>query len=696
MTVKDFLENPITAQIVKSSLGQKVTLPSEGFVAGGSVANMLLSLYHKGTPWLFQINDIDIFQPIDSTEYESGYAYDGEGENMLVGNINLGMSIQMDEGYGHVFVERDGTYYKVLDTERDGLFNYVKCFVNHGNSHGGQIRYTPEPPQEDPERPMFPVSQNLTNMPNIDPDNDIILRGFDLNCCQAGIDLKNGKLHYTESFEKFLKSKQVLVDIPYTPFHTAIRLVKKMSMYGDFCYCDMDYEMRYLKQALRSDESCRFFGKETYDKFVDNKECHEYFKVTMVDVKNMPYDYRKKYFPNYNPNKNTGNGLFGYDDDPNVEGRELWTYQFKKEYKDIPYEFNYMWELKKIWDYKYRFMKKSHQNKIDLVMNFNKEESKPKAGKIQNLFYTLQHQGGPEYSFPFQCLVANDKYYDCDFTMEHLKEINDFVREHRMLSGMLSRTNNIQEQYNNVKMLKALSNKEGQWIIGTLETLGREESIQGREITKEWVQSLIEKEKLRMSKPLVEAYNLDNFKYSKYVTELTTPLQLKREGDMMGHCVGGYSYSIEKGESRIFHIEVDGIGSTLEIGLKKWNDYLFDFDTEDNRKKFEEEERKPKQCFKVNQHYGRYPIKKGNQIPTNRNRGIAFKLIHFLYKQELSDQQYKDMFKLEDVRRSRTTPTKKKNIWWKYLKDSHAGKNSLRKSKKNTGIFNDVFNDIGF
>ena len=110
MTVKDFLENPITAQIVKSSLGQKVTLPSEGFVAGGSVANMLLSLYHKGTPWSFQVNDIDIFQPVDSTEYESGYAYDGEGENLLFGHINLGMSIQMDEGYGHVFVEQLKNY----------------------------------------------------------------------------------------------------------------------------------------------------------------------------------------------------------------------------------------------------------------------------------------------------------------------------------------------------------------------------------------------------------------------------------------------------------------------------------------------------------------------------------------------------------------------------------------------------------
>lgn len=696
MTVKDFLENPITAQIVKSSLGQRVTLPSEGFVAGGSVANMLLSLYHKGTPWMFDINDVDIFQPIDSKTVENGYLYDGEGENMLVGDIHLGLSVQMDEGYGHVYVERDGTYYKVLDTERDGLINYVKCFVNHGNSHGGSVRYTPEPPQDNPEQTMFPVTQNLVDMPNIDPDNDVILRGFDLNCCQAGIDLKNGKLHYTESFEKFLKSKQVLVDIPYTPFHTAVRLVKKLSMYGDFCYCDLDYEMNYLYQATRSDESCMFFGKENYDKFINHHEfLDEYIEIKSVDIKNMPFEYRKKYFPNsFKPNNFLNKfGENSYVETEMVEGRELWTYSFKKPYDDIPYEFDKMWELKKIWDFKYRFMKKSHQKKVDMIINFNQGENKPKSGKIMNLFYTLQAEGGKHYSFPFQCLMTNDKYYDCDFTEEHLKEINDFVKEHRLLAGMLSRTNSVQEQYENIKMLKALANKEGQWIIGTVETLGREESIKGRKITKEWVEGLIEKEKIRMSTPLLDPVDLSEFKYKEYVTELTTPLQLRKEGDIMGHCVGGYSYDLERGESRIFHIEIDGIGSTLQVRLKEWGSYLFELDTKENRSKFEK-------CFKIGQHYGRYPIKKGNQTPTNKNRGIANKLVYFLAKKYLGDSDFNDLSKVEEVsfvsRHDFNTNRKANhNKWWKHLKDGHSGKNSKRKVKKGVNRLNTIVdNDI--
>jgi hypothetical protein len=505
-------------------------------------------------------------------------------------------------------------------------------------------------------------------MPNVDPDNDVILRGFDLNCCQAGIDLKNGKLHYTESFEKFLKSKQILVDVPYTPFHTAIRLIKKLSMYGSFCYCDLNHEIDYLYQASNLEESCKFFGKETYDKFIDNSnELDEYFEVTSVKVGSMPIEYRQKYFPNGSTNPNGGD-------------MGLWSYEFKKSYRDIPYEITHMWELKKIWDFNYRFMKNSHKKKINLIMNFNK-----KGNNKENVFSLNSPTYDNENSYPLQCLITNDKYYDCDFTKEHLHEINDFIKEHRLLSGMLSRTNNVQEQYNNVKMLKALSNKEGKWVIGTIETLGRKESIKGKQITKEWVEGLIEKEKLRMSTPLVKPYDLDNFKYKKYVKELVTPLELRKEGETIGHCVGGYSYNLESGQSRIFHIEVDGIGSTLEIGIKEFNAYLYDLDIEGNRKKFEEEEKKPKKCFKVNQHYGRYPVKKGNQTPTNKNRGIAFKLIHFLSKQVLSDQEYKDLFKLKDINYYSPSTFEprvvRKNIWSQHMKDRHEGVNNPKKNK---------------
>jgi hypothetical protein len=159
------------------------------------------------------------------------------------------------------------------------------------------------------------------------------------------------------------------------------------------------------------------------------------------------------------------------------------------------------------------------------------------------------------------------------------------------------------------------------------------------EITKEWVQSLIDKEKERMAKPLCEPYDLSDFKYKDYVRELTSPLDLKVEGSVMGHCVGGYSNALEDGRSRIFHIEVDGIGSTLELGVCKdntnnvWRNIDFGIDPKPTLPDYEQE-------FNIKQHYGRYP-EKGNKRPTNKNRGIAFKLAYFLAQEHMIEETRK-------------------------------------------------------
>jgi hypothetical protein len=183
---------------------------------------------------------------------------------------------------------------------------------------------------------------------------------------------------------------------------------------------------------------------------------------------------------------------------------------------------------------------------------------------------------------------------------------------------MLARSNNVQEQYNTIKMLKTLTKQEGNWVLGMLETAGSNVG-KGVKITREWVNELMIKEKLRLMKPLVKPLNINNFKYKNCVTELITPLDLQNEGVKMGHCVGGYSYNLENDISRLFHIEIDGIGSTFEVSLVNF----------DGSK------------FSVKQHLGRYP-EKGNLTPTNKCRGIGIKLTYYLAKQELSDDEFKN------------------------------------------------------
>jgi hypothetical protein len=685
MTVEDFLNHPSTVSRVLSSLGNKVKLPNEGFVAGGSVANMLLSLYHLGTDNRFEVNDVDIFTVKQMDESESVYDFNGEGENGLFTNpLNLSLGVHNDD-YGHVYVERDGTFYKVLKAERDGLINSIECIVGRGEQDE-TIRYTPPAPEEHPNMIMMPVTQTLPTLESYwvkNADNDIILRGFDINCCQAGIDLSNGILHYTNSFVEFMKSKQLLVDIPYTPLHTTIRLIKKFITYGGFCYCNLEEEFRYLHQAstLSINECGRIIGKETYEKYkkyervsfhyivkdeikTQNVDLTKYFKLRRPHGNEIPNSYRKEHFTQHEFTSH----YYGQEtplDDSKItnEAQDLWFWESTGVFENIDQKFRHVYELKRIWELLYRNRKKSHQKKIDMILNFGSKRNQFSTNTALQAFEVFDEYQGRSY--PAKCLLVNDDYYKCDFTQKHLEEIERFFSEHRRLCGLFSRLN-LQEQYQKMSMLKALSNKEGEWVIGVLENVSLESQMINIEITKEWVQGLIEKEKERMGKPLCEAYDLSEFKYKDCVKELTSPLDLKVEGSVMGHCVGGYSYSIEKGLSRIFHIEVDGIGSTLEIGINK-NPSL----------EYSVKEGSDERFFSVKQHYGRYP-EKGNLRPTNKNRGVAFKLCYFLAKNHLSDEELKNSLKMEPMKTYDPNTflvkdtSRKTNKWRKWLGDGHA------------------------
>jgi hypothetical protein len=46
---------------------------------------------------------------------------------------------------------------------------------------------------------------------------------------------------------------------------------------------------------------------------------------------------------------------------------------------------------------------------------------------------------------------------------------------------------------------------------------------------------------------------------------LVTPAALAQEGHEMGHCVGGYSYAVEQGQSVILALNVAGHRSTAEV-----------------------------------------------------------------------------------------------------------------------------------
>lgn len=656
MNIEKILEDPKLVDIVLNSISEYVELPDEGFLAGGSVANTILGFIYEGKAKRFKVNDVDIFNVLPIKSYEDLYSYKSKGEESLQPNINLNMDILSDD-YGHVFVESDGTFYRVIESTRDGLINNVTCIVKKGN--GRQERYLPEPPEDNPNQVMTAVTHIIDyGKKEYNENCDIILRGFDINSCQAGIDLKTKKLYWTKPYADFLKTRQLMVDVPYTPIHTSIRLIKKMLQYGTLCYCDFEKEFQYLFQATNTDEYGKLVGKETYDKFTKyNKvylsqlingkvkteliDLNKYFKLRKPLYHELPASYREDNIPPH-----ISSPISHYNQTV-IHEIDLWFLEpVKGVFNYIDVEYYGICELKRVWELLYRPRKKSHKKKIESILRFKRLSEGPLFGGGETKF-TNTSSINTQNSYPTKCLIANDDYYNCDFSFNHLVEIENFFTEHRRLSSVFSKFKNIQEQYEKLRLLKSFVNKEGDWVIGILESGGSK-----FDITEESLYEVIEKEKLRLSQPLCEPYDLSDFKYKNYVSELVTPYDLKLEGSKMGHCVGGYSHSIENGESRIFHIEIDGIGSTLEIGLKDYNGIS---------------DKLP--CFKVKQHYGRYP-KKGNLTPTNKNRGIAFKLVYYLAKQNLTKDVFIESLKSSDGKKT------KRNKWSKWLSDGHRNVNN--------------------
>jgi|688.fasta_scaffold00011_27 hypothetical protein len=177
-----------------------VRLPKTGFIAGGAICNVILSMIDGKD---YPINDIDVFYETNVPNTDNTSNRNTE-TNVYVGPYSELMSLDSRH-----------MSYKIIDTDREGIFNNV--FINKvGDSY------------------------DVT-------DFSFVLKGFDINCCMIGIDLSNKKLLYTKDFEEFLTTRQLMVSNPYTPCHTSLRLLKKKEELN--VYLNIEKEMNFLSQV---------------------------------------------------------------------------------------------------------------------------------------------------------------------------------------------------------------------------------------------------------------------------------------------------------------------------------------------------------------------------------------------------------------------------------------------------------------
>lgn len=156
-------------------------LPDSGFVAGGSISNLIWEEI-SGNKAI--INDIDIFVLENIIEKRDK---DKESYHEYSDGVK---TVNYDPYMGLRFIDIQKNFYSITSSKREGMLNYIY--------YDSSIE-----------------------------DRDIILESFDLNCVMIGYLIEEDRFIWTKEYESFINEKKIKVINASTPHHTALRIVKK-------------------------------------------------------------------------------------------------------------------------------------------------------------------------------------------------------------------------------------------------------------------------------------------------------------------------------------------------------------------------------------------------------------------------------------------------------------------------------------
>lgn len=202
-------------------------LPQKGFIAGGSIANIVWK-YQSGTKAI--VNDIDVFL---KTKHEDKFVFEYENKEYKYSQSYIHLQQQL-------LVKNK---YKIYSVSRQDMFNTIN------------------------------ISEDATPIS--------ILQSFDINATCVGYSIEEDKVYFLDSFKDFLETGNLKIVNMMTPAHTAIRLVKKKH---DLNATIDEFEFRIIQFCLKNKylpDFDRFRFQSKYaDMFVKYKsELELYFEL---------------------------------------------------------------------------------------------------------------------------------------------------------------------------------------------------------------------------------------------------------------------------------------------------------------------------------------------------------------------------------------------------------------------------------
>ena len=155
----------VLARQAINTIKEKWGLPSTGFLAGGSIANIIWELV-SGNKAI--VNDIDIFH------FEGIQEKFNKGDKSSLFNYHNTETKYYEDYTGMCFTTRTKEFYSIVSAEKEDIFNNIRY---KSNVH----------------------------------DPSLIIRSFDINATRVGYNIEEDKIYWTKEFEDFLKTGELKV-----------------------------------------------------------------------------------------------------------------------------------------------------------------------------------------------------------------------------------------------------------------------------------------------------------------------------------------------------------------------------------------------------------------------------------------------------------------------------------------------------
>lgn len=225
-----------------SILKSRFEIPEKGFLAGGSLGNVIWELVSGNKA---VVNDIDIFILKDIIDFNNTkekpiFEYKEEETNYF------------EEYSGMSWSTKTKGYYKIIEARNQGFNNIIDYASTTDN-------------------PL------------------IIINSFDINCTRVGYSFENDKFYWTEDFVNFLKTGELKCCNLKTPAHSAIRLVKKAKELNAKLE---DFELSLIQHTLLysfTDVIRRRFKARYFEMYNDYKEKLQPFFIIEEDLQTQEY-----------------------------------------------------------------------------------------------------------------------------------------------------------------------------------------------------------------------------------------------------------------------------------------------------------------------------------------------------------------------------------------------------------------------